>query len=42
MAFWEGQKTRRQTPEEMLRVVEAFNTAIGGRDLRKKKSGDHR
>jgi hypothetical protein len=40
MVFFEGEKTKRQSPEEMLRVISAFNTAIGGLDLR--KNGDNR
>jgi hypothetical protein len=39
MAFFEGRKTIRQTPEQMLQTIVAFNTALGGRDLRKKKDG---
>jgi len=35
--FFEGQKTVRQTPEEMLQKIVFFNLAMGGRDLRKKE-----
>jgi len=40
--FFEARKTVRQTPAEMLRRIEMFNLAMGGRDLRKNKDGDHR
>jgi len=29
-----GKKSKKQTPEEMLRLVEMMNAAMGGRDLR--------
>jgi hypothetical protein len=36
--FFEGKKkTARQSPAEMLNMIAAFNAAVGGRDLRKKK-----
>ena len=35
--FFDGQKTVRQTPEEMLQKIVFFNMAMGGRDLRKKE-----
>jgi hypothetical protein len=35
--FFEGKKTVRQTPEEMLEKIVFFNLAMGGRDLRQKK-----
>src|SRR5262245_44276569 len=32
--FFEGKKTIRQTPEEMLQKIVFFNLAMGGRELR--------
>jgi hypothetical protein len=38
--FFEEKKTVRQTTAEMLRKIEMFNLAMGGRDLRKKKESE--
>jgi hypothetical protein len=39
MDFFEPRKELRQTPDEMLFIVAAFNAGIGGLDLRKHEEG---